>query len=114
MIEEQKLISLGAEFHRTDRGGLITYHGPGQLVAYPILDLRQFRLGLQFTILCHCARLHSRLHVVSEFIFLLGMRDYICKLQKTIGAVCERYNLETSNCSNVGVFIGDNKIAAIG
>ena len=67
MIEEQKLISLGAEFHRTDRGGLITYHGPGQLVAYPILDLRQFRLGLQFFILCHCARLHSRLVTVLCF-----------------------------------------------
>ncbi len=47
LIDEDRLRKLGAEFHRIDRGGDITYHGPGQLVGYPILDLERFGLGLK-------------------------------------------------------------------
>lgn len=46
--EEAKLRGLGADFHRTNRGGLITFHGPGQLVAYPIINLRNFRTSMKW------------------------------------------------------------------
>lgn len=39
LVDEGKLKSIGATFYKVDRGGDITFHGPGQLVAYPILDL---------------------------------------------------------------------------
>jgi len=43
LLDEPALSAHGASFHRINRGGDITYHGPGQLVGYPILDLENFR-----------------------------------------------------------------------
>ncbi|OGX89115.1 lipoyl(octanoyl) transferase [Hymenobacter lapidarius] len=43
LLNEAALTAHGASFHRINRGGDITYHGPGQLVGYPILDLDNFR-----------------------------------------------------------------------
>lgn len=42
LINNQRMKELDVSFYKTNRGGDITYHGPGQLVAYPILDLEQF------------------------------------------------------------------------
>jgi lipoyl(octanoyl) transferase len=55
LVDEARLNTLGIELAETDRGGDITYHGPGQLVLYPILDLN--RLGL---------RIHPYLRLLEE------------------------------------------------
>jgi lipoyl(octanoyl) transferase len=47
LIPEEFLKQIGATFYRIDRGGDITYHGPGQLVGYPIIDLEVFGLSLK-------------------------------------------------------------------
>jgi len=47
LINEDFLRSIDAEVHDTDRGGDITYHGPGQLVGYPIINLKKNDLGVR-------------------------------------------------------------------
>ena len=47
LISDDMLSRIGAEVFRIDRGGDITYHGPGQQVCYPILCLEDFKLGLK-------------------------------------------------------------------
>ncbi len=47
LINQQQLAERGATFFKIDRGGDITYHGPGQIVVYPIIDLEQAKLGLK-------------------------------------------------------------------
>lgn len=47
LISEQRLKELGAEFYHIDRGGDITFHGEGQIVGYPVLDLERLGIGLR-------------------------------------------------------------------
>ncbi len=46
LINNQSMEAMGVSFYKTNRGGDITYHGPGQLVAYPVLDLEAFKTDL--------------------------------------------------------------------
>ncbi len=47
VVSPEFLIKLEAEVYEADRGGDITYHGPGQLVGYPIINLRKYRIGVK-------------------------------------------------------------------
>lgn len=47
LIARETLEGMGVQFFHIDRGGDITFHGPGQLVCYPILDLEQLGIGLR-------------------------------------------------------------------
>lgn len=47
LVTEEYLKSLGAEFYHIDRGGDVTFHGPGQLVCYPIIDLDAIGIGVR-------------------------------------------------------------------
>ena len=59
LLSEKQLASKGATFYKINRGGDITYHGPGQIVGYPILDLENF-----FT------DIHKYLRLLEEVIIL--------------------------------------------
>lgn len=73
---------------KVDRGGQVTYHGPGQLVAYPMLDLR--RLGI-------------------------GVRDYVCRIEQAIIDTLAGWGIEASRRDGApGVYVGGAKIAALG
>ncbi|GHT75245.1 octanoyltransferase [Bacteroidia bacterium] len=47
LINDEFLSKINAALYRVDRGGDVTYHGPGQIVGYPILDLEQLHLSLK-------------------------------------------------------------------
>jgi lipoyl(octanoyl) transferase len=52
LINDERMKALQVSFYKTNRGGDITYHGPGQMVAYPVLDLEQFRTDLGWYMRC--------------------------------------------------------------
>ena len=73
LLGEQQLAEKGISFYKSNRGGDITYHGPGQIVGYPILDLDHF-----FT------DIHRYLRTLEEVI-ILTLADYDLKATRSEG-----------------------------
>ena len=73
LLSEQQLAAKGATFYKINRGGDITYHGPGQIVGYPILDLENF-----FT------DIHKYLRLLEEVI-ILTLAEYGLKAERSEG-----------------------------
>jgi lipoate-protein ligase B len=87
-VDESHLHALGIELIRTERGGNITYHGPGQMVCYAILDLQS--LGL-------------------------GIRRYMELLEQTGIDLLTGYGATAGRKAGFpGVWVGEQKIASIG
>ena len=73
LLNEEQLKAKGATFYKSNRGGDITYHGPGQIVGYPIFDLENF-----FT------DIHKYLRFLEEAI-ILTLADYGLKAERSSG-----------------------------
>jgi lipoyl(octanoyl) transferase len=101
LVSPETLVARGVEVFETDRGGDVTFHGPGQIVGYPIFDLRGFCVpdGKRKT---------------------LGAVDYVRKLEEVLIRTCADFRIPTKRVAGLtGVWteveIGDEaKIAAIG
>ena len=84
----ERLAAEGIQLRETDRGGDITYHGPGQLVAYPTLDLN---------------------------IFNLGLHDYMRLLEQAVIRACASWGIEAErDPAATGVWVGGSKLCAMG
>ena len=88
LIDQAELDRLGIDVYHTDRGGEVTYHGPGQLVGYPIIDLRRWGGG---------------------------PLKYVRALERTISGTLDQFGISgTSEGHPTGVWVDGKKIAAIG
>ena len=90
--KENEIIDKSIKIFKTNRGGKITYHGPGQLICYFVIDLKKRKKDI---------------------------RNFISKIEKTIIDTLKFYNINTfADKENIGIWYNDNskikKVAAIG
>ncbi len=90
--KESEILNKSIKIIKTNRGGKITYHGPGQLICYFVIDLRNKKKDI---------------------------RNFVCIIEKTIIQTLKDFNIDTfADRKNVGIWIKNNKkvekVAAIG
>jgi lipoyl(octanoyl) transferase len=84
----ERLSELGVELRETGRGGDVTYHGPGQLVGYPILDLKPDRADVF---------------------------QYVRNLEEVMARACTAFGVDAARIEGLtGTWVGGSKIGAIG
>jgi lipoyl(octanoyl) transferase len=88
LVSPEFLASRGALVFTTDRGGDVTYHGPGQLVGYPILDLTQHRRDISW--------------------YMRSLEDVLIRTARDYGIEAAR----SAGCT--GVWVGNDKLTAMG
>ncbi len=88
VAQRDALEAQGISVHEVGRGGDVTYHGPGQLVAYPIIDLKPDRRDV---------------------------RKYMWSLEETMIRTCADFGLSATRIDGLnGTWIGDRKVGAVG
>lgn len=92
LVDEKYLSRKGACFYKINRGGDITYHGPGQIVGYPILDLDNF-----FT------DIHKYLRLLEESI-ILTLREYGLNAQRSKGETGVWFGVGTKKARKICAF----------
>jgi lipoyl(octanoyl) transferase len=89
LVNEDYLKSRGATFHKINRGGDITYHGPGQIVGYPIIDLDNF-----FT------DIHKYLRFLEEAV-ILTLKEYGLASERSPGETGVWFDIGTSKARKI-------------
>ncbi len=88
LVDPQRLQALHIDLIRCERGGQVTYHGPGQLVGYPVFNLKSLRLGI---------------------------RDYVFLLEEVLIGALADYDLQAGRKAGYpGVWVKGEKIASLG